>query len=115
MTKETDSSSHSNPGEQINLIQFWQAQAEALLARHTRNFNELTINHRRLVTLGDDEIKAYNAMGYNIILNSEEVPFTSKDKLIFYSNYIGRTLHIGNVLTEMERMKIITADQINLG
>lgn len=98
-----------------NLIQYWQNQAETVLARHSRNFNEFTRNCRGLVRRGDRELKAFNATGYNIVLHPEEVPFTSNEKLIFYNNYIRRTKHFGKLLAEMEYERIITPDQVNFG
>jgi len=106
----------SEEGERFaERVQHHQSQVEQLLRQHGREFSEFVAGHEPLVAVGDQLLQSYQTTGYNILLHAEDMPLTSQEALIFYSNYLGRPRHFGLLLAEMERVGIMTTDQVRFG
>lgn len=98
-------------------VQLYQHRAERVLNQYGRDFTEFTRGVEQLLAIGDELIKTYEASGYNILRRIEHLPITSREPLIFYSNFSGRTRHFGLLLSEMEQQEQvkITPEQVRFG
>lgn len=96
-------------------VAFYERQATHLLYTSGREFSRYASGLGELVRIGDAQIKAFQATGYNLLQRTQEMDLASRKPLLFYSNYVGRPHHFGLVLAEMERDQIITPDRVQFG
>lgn len=112
MEHQTGEPAHDLP---TNRVEYYQHQVEQLLAQYGREFRMLAQGYEQLVGVGDAILAARQGTGYNLVRSDDQFPVDSDERLIFYSNYIGRPRHFGVLLATMERDGIIQPEQIGFG
>lgn len=83
-----------------------------------KSFEVYTQDSQDVVDEGNSFVAREDDMastGYNIVRKGDSFPITSSGPLIFYSMYVRRVAHIAVLLAEMEKLGIITPDQVQFG
>src|SRR3989344_2083695 len=97
------------------LVKIYRNQAETLFEQYGNNFDQFTEGLGVLTEEGDSLLLQGKATGYNILLSKEDMDLASGESLIFYSNYIGKPGHFGELIAELVDGDIIAERKIRLG
>lgn len=96
-------------------IEHYESVARGVMKKYGREFRRFARKEKRLAELGDHLLSTKLCTGYNILLDSSAMLLDSEEKLIFYSNYIGRIRHFGTLLAIMEKEGLMTEGEVSYG
>lgn len=92
---------------------YYIRKASEYLDKYPSTFKEF-VQNEEVIKYGDEILSRRLSSGYNVS-NFNQFPLNSGESLIFYSVYVQRKEHFGELLAKMEQKKIIKEDDITFG